>query len=981
MPRLSLRWGGLRAAGRSGSGAGALLGWLWEAEQRGAALGQFRGCSLRAAGRLGCDGMHWIRRAVVTGSGGAGGVVIVMFNCAVVWNYGTQMYEMDANRRSVSGWAIVDSGLLEEHQHTCWLRCASSWRRCTVEVRLLTGVNGRIVCSIGGGVVVRGRTSEGGLVWVLQLCLPLMIVVEVSVARLWLEAAAVLTAALHAVVIVWHVVSVHAENGTQMRHGKEGIRMRLRDEQKASTEGVKKSGCRERLMGDADVAVHPAPSPYRRQRLFASVSIDNITSPSRFPPCRAVPSRPWLSIAAAPETTSPSAFGRFLPRPRPISPDISDESSLTLSSIFSSEGALSPATLATSPAPAPGPALLRAALSAIATTPPTPLDDMSEIHPTLFKGDGAGENTTDFLNAICRRNLVSPTWKDPEKVEFFKLSLKSGSYAKHVPAPRSGIPEAEKEMAIQEKGELQEELLSLKLRPEEVGVRVEEDGIEEWGQVRWAIKVTEIATRIEDDGGLIPQALKNIPDLLLLRLGPKRKTWVELVQTMKDIPSSDVAGPQTPSRGLSTAFAGMAASSPTRCVLFPQTPTTTTPMGRVYRTDSERLRMIQKTAVTIHPHNQAGLAAYTQQIAAYAQKHRTLKPSEERPYPLTPGTIGVGSGECHKCGTMGHFSTERSATGNLLIPEIEVRWRQIVQSIRTRAACNANTVAVNIVVDASEDVFGTAEYDHAVIQEYLRTQEKAEGDWWRASSTKSADIAAMHETTMGGDSVPPTRQVPDPAPPVPENPDEHPVTGRKAAAADDLPELQKPAGKRAKRKRGGRRKQERKKVNARDLPAPKQEVAAGPGLSEAADVGGEKKEEGDVQSGGARVGLSAQRRRVIAAWREERQQNGEELERVEAVTQRGVAAEAKAQLVALVGKNGTERKWTKQERMAWRRMKALGSGGHMEAGNHDAHTSQRAPAGNGRDNLGPRRPRRIYRSLQLHVRNTLEGIRKPLSGE
>ncbi|KAJ7453559.1 hypothetical protein B0H11DRAFT_1679450, partial [Mycena galericulata] len=336
-----------------------------------------------------------------------------------------------------------------------------------------------------------------------------------------------------------------------------------------------------------------------------------------------------------------------------------------------------------------------------------------------------------------RRNLVSPTWKDPEKLEFFELSLKSGSYAKSwynkliatdkdtfahlVTAFQKQWPE--KEMAIREKGELQEELLSLKLQPEEVGVRVEEDGIEEWGQVRWAIKVAEIAARIEDDGGLIPQALKNIPDSLLLRLGPKRRTWAELRRQSQ---------PQTPTRGLSTAFSGMAASSPARPdpvrrVLFPQAPAAAAAGGRVYRPDADRLRMILAAAVTIHPRNQAGLAAYTQQMAAYTQKHGTLKPSEERPYPLTPGTVTVGSGECHKCGMMGHFSAECTAAVNLLIPDIEVRWRQIVQSIRTRAARTGNTVAVNIVADADEDIFGTAEYDQAVIDEYLRTQGKAEG--------------------------------------------------------------------------------------------------------------------------------------------------------------------------------------------------------------------------------------------------------------
>ncbi|KAJ7220757.1 hypothetical protein GGX14DRAFT_431976, partial [Mycena pura] len=45
---------------------------------------------------------------------------------------------------------------------------------------------------------------------------------------------------------------------------------------------------------------------------------------------------------------------------------------------------------------------------------------------TLFIGDGIGENTKDFLKAIRRHVLL---WEDDKKLEYFELSLKSGSLA------------------------------------------------------------------------------------------------------------------------------------------------------------------------------------------------------------------------------------------------------------------------------------------------------------------------------------------------------------------------------------------------------------------------------------------------------------------------------------------------------------------------------------------------------------------------
>ncbi|KAJ7938752.1 hypothetical protein B0H13DRAFT_2301397 [Mycena leptocephala] len=153
-----------------------------------------------------------------------------------------------------------------------------------------------------------------------------------------------------------------------------------------------------------------------------------------------------------------------------------------------------------------------------------------------------------------------------------------------------------------------------------------------------------------------------------------------------------------------------------------------------YRPDTERLQMIRAAPVTIHSRTAAGQTAYAQQMAAYTQAHGTSKPSEDRPYPLTPGTVSVGSGECHQCGQLGHFFDKCTAATERHVPETERRWRQIVQSIISRIARVAReATAVNVAADAAEldgDIFGSyplAEYDQQVIEEFLDRQGKGRG--------------------------------------------------------------------------------------------------------------------------------------------------------------------------------------------------------------------------------------------------------------
>ncbi|KAJ7663446.1 hypothetical protein B0H17DRAFT_1211698 [Mycena rosella] len=193
---------------------------------------------------------------------------------------------------------------------------------------------------------------------------------------------------------------------------------------------------------------------------------------------------------------------------------------------------------------------------------------------------------------------------------------------------------------------------------------------------------------------------------------------------------------QMPSRALANSFAGMATSSPTHnapvrrnlTATFAAAADTTTAQPHAYRPDADRLRMITAAPMLIHPRTPASIASYNEQVAAYTRKHGSRQPTEDHPYPLTPGTVAVGSRECHKCGHIGHFGGDCTGTSDLHIPDVEAKWRRIVQYIRTRTV---RAVPVNIVADASPEishnVFGTAEYDAQVIEEYLLGQGKGSG--------------------------------------------------------------------------------------------------------------------------------------------------------------------------------------------------------------------------------------------------------------
>ncbi|KAG6912763.1 hypothetical protein DXG01_012310, partial [Tephrocybe rancida] len=110
------------------------------------------------------------------------------------------------------------------------------------------------------------------------------------------------------------------------------------------------------------------------------------------------------------------------------------------------------------------------------------------------------------------------------------------------------------------------------------------------------------------------------------------------------------------------------------------------------RTDHEKWAMIQNLPPP--PANtDTNRAEYMASIKRWHARHPTAKgPTEDRPYPLTPGTAALGSGECSGCGMIGHLWRECTAARKL--PPFETKWRGKFNAIKRAAA---PTTAVNFV--------------------------------------------------------------------------------------------------------------------------------------------------------------------------------------------------------------------------------------------------------------------------------------------
>jgi hypothetical protein len=115
-----------------------------------------------------------------------------------------------------------------------------------------------------------------------------------------------------------------------------------------------------------------------------------------------------------------------------------------------------------------------------------------------------------------------------------------------------------------------------------------------------------------------------------------------------------------------------------------------------------------------HPDTEAGRQAHKAQQAEWARTYGlNAIVTELTPYPLRPGTLPAGSGECFTCGFLGHMGRHDGSTcgGNRALYPHEQMWWSIASCIlrQTRTASNIQLVEMDDYGTTWQDTQGKEE--------------------------------------------------------------------------------------------------------------------------------------------------------------------------------------------------------------------------------------------------------------------------------
>ena len=368
-------------------------------------------------------------------------------------------------------------------------------------------------------------------------------------------------------------------------------------------------------------------------------------------------------------------------------------------------------------------------------------------HVTPFHGDKEDENPENFLRSFFQRmgtanddtkkqqfqyflqaDSVADEWFDNlpqnEKKDWATIET---SFFKWWPRKKAVKKTTE---------EYEEEITGLRLKEEDLGEKEKVMGSDIYSHIAWADKMTTIVkgVKLETTATYIGHIRKELPKLLREKVGMGHTSWEKFLQAVHEVDMDHIrdgvnarkkeqeeqealrkriqqlkkltASPMALLRQQMTTFSIgnllLNPAQPPRQVPTNPFVGTTGNQGNLFQTTQTRspaqnsvLRppptQADRAALLIciqkyphHPDTEAGRQAHQAQQADWAKMHGlNTMVTESTPYPLRPGTLPVGSGECFTCGLLGHMGRWDGSTcgGNRALHPHEQTWRSICSCI------------------------------------------------------------------------------------------------------------------------------------------------------------------------------------------------------------------------------------------------------------------------------------------------------------